>query len=220
MPKVPPAYLEARRQSIVEAARRAFVRKGTQLTTMADIAAEVGITPGAIYRYFPTKEDLVECCLGASSDDVGQRWDQPVQADRDPLDELAELSRLTFGALNRAEEHEDALILFEHIISIARDGDETSLAEHREMSRTIAAKVAARLAAAQDRGELGPEIDARLLAEALLSFYWGARITRLLNAGADTDGQLEQLFHVLDGARIAHRAGQKTRPLAEPVTPG
>ena len=40
VPKVPEAYLEARRSAILEAARRAFTRKGTQTTTMVEIAEE------------------------------------------------------------------------------------------------------------------------------------------------------------------------------------
>ena len=46
--KVSDAHLEARRQSIVLAACRIFSRKGVESATMAEIAAEAGISPGAI----------------------------------------------------------------------------------------------------------------------------------------------------------------------------
>jgi AcrR family transcriptional regulator len=50
---------EQRKQQILEAARRAFSRRGDVAgTTMRDIAAEAGISEGIIYRHFESKEDL------------------------------------------------------------------------------------------------------------------------------------------------------------------
>lgn len=37
-----------------------FVRKGIDGTTMHDIAAEAGISAGAIYRYYPIKAQLLQ----------------------------------------------------------------------------------------------------------------------------------------------------------------
>ena len=50
---------EQRKQQILEAARRAFSRRGDVAgTTIRDIAAEAGISEGIIYRHFESKEDL------------------------------------------------------------------------------------------------------------------------------------------------------------------
>jgi AcrR family transcriptional regulator len=46
----------ARREVILEAARRAFAARGLRGTTMADIAEEAEIALGTIYLYFPSKE--------------------------------------------------------------------------------------------------------------------------------------------------------------------
>ena len=55
----PPAIDSAEtRQKILDAARRAFARKGYDATTNKDIAEDVGITTGAIYHYFASKADL------------------------------------------------------------------------------------------------------------------------------------------------------------------
>jgi AcrR family transcriptional regulator len=53
----PSAQLRA--QQIVDAAARVMSRKGFGGTTMKDIAAEAGITPGLIHYYFDSKEDLL-----------------------------------------------------------------------------------------------------------------------------------------------------------------
>lgn len=59
MPKVTTAYLDARRQEILTAALGLFSEKGFAHTSMADIADAAGISIGAVYRYFPSKNDLV-----------------------------------------------------------------------------------------------------------------------------------------------------------------
>ena len=62
----PDPYLEARKAEILNAARAVFVRHGFERATMQDIATEVGISPGAIYRYFPSKEDLITVVCAAT----------------------------------------------------------------------------------------------------------------------------------------------------------
>jgi AcrR family transcriptional regulator len=59
MPKVTDAHLAARRQQIIDAARRCFVRRGFHATSMQDVIAEAGLSIGAVYRYFPSKNDLI-----------------------------------------------------------------------------------------------------------------------------------------------------------------
>jgi AcrR family transcriptional regulator len=46
------------RRNILEIAYRQFATGGYALTTMKDVAAEAGITSGAIYHYFPSKAAL------------------------------------------------------------------------------------------------------------------------------------------------------------------
>jgi len=48
----------ARREEILDAARRVFTRSGFKGTTIADVAEEAGIALGTIYLYFPSKDDL------------------------------------------------------------------------------------------------------------------------------------------------------------------
>ncbi len=59
MPRVDESYLESRRRQIMDAAITCFAREGFHRTTMQDIVAETGLSAGAIYRYFPAKEDIV-----------------------------------------------------------------------------------------------------------------------------------------------------------------
>lgn len=60
MPKLSPEQQAARRLRIVDAAERCFSRNGFHRTTMQDICKEAGISPGALYLYFDSKEALIE----------------------------------------------------------------------------------------------------------------------------------------------------------------
>ncbi len=49
-----------RRARILQAAERAFVRHGFHASTMQHVADEAGMSAGNLYRYFPSKEAIVE----------------------------------------------------------------------------------------------------------------------------------------------------------------
>ncbi|MFR9778190.1 TetR/AcrR family transcriptional regulator [Micromonospora sp. MS34] len=59
MPRVSEEHRAARRQQILDAARRCFLRDGFHSTSMQDVIAEAGLSVGAVYRYFPSKNDLI-----------------------------------------------------------------------------------------------------------------------------------------------------------------
>ncbi|HEX8969909.1 MAG TPA: TetR/AcrR family transcriptional regulator [Chloroflexota bacterium] len=58
MPKISPAHEQQRRAQILSAAMACFARQGYRATSMDDVVRESGLSVGAIYSYFPSKEDL------------------------------------------------------------------------------------------------------------------------------------------------------------------
>src|SRR6478672_11668762 len=58
MPKISPAHEQQRRAQILAAATACFARQGYHATSMDDVVRESGLSVGAIYSYFPSKEDL------------------------------------------------------------------------------------------------------------------------------------------------------------------
>lgn len=59
MPKLKPDTQRARREHILDAAELSFARSGFHRCTMQDICREAGISPGALYVYFESKESLI-----------------------------------------------------------------------------------------------------------------------------------------------------------------
>lgn len=59
VPKVSQEYLDARRSEILDAAIVCFSRDGLHCTTMQNIVRQSGLSPGAIYNYFKSKEEII-----------------------------------------------------------------------------------------------------------------------------------------------------------------
>ncbi len=58
-----PRVVDDRRVQIIESAMRVFAKKGFAAATNRDVADEAAITPGLIYHYFKSKEDLLRTVL-------------------------------------------------------------------------------------------------------------------------------------------------------------
>ena len=63
-----------RRDEILAAAQRCFVRSGFHGASMQDICAEAGMSPGNLYRYFPSKEALVAGIAERDRAEVAQQF--------------------------------------------------------------------------------------------------------------------------------------------------
>lgn len=59
MPKVTDAYRRGRRDHILDAARRCFLRSGFHATSMQDVLREAGMSSGAFYLHFASKDELI-----------------------------------------------------------------------------------------------------------------------------------------------------------------
>jgi TetR/AcrR family transcriptional repressor of nem operon len=78
----PPSHKDSVRARIVDAARRAFNRRGFEAASIEEIMADAGLTRGGFYRYFSSKADLytevMDCFF--TNPDWQHRW-QGVQID-------------------------------------------------------------------------------------------------------------------------------------------
>jgi AcrR family transcriptional regulator len=72
MPRVSQQYKDDQRAEILAAARRCFVRNGFHRTSMQDVFAEAGKSAGAVYRYFPRKEDMIVGVADQNLHDVAE----------------------------------------------------------------------------------------------------------------------------------------------------
>jgi AcrR family transcriptional regulator len=69
MPKLSQQTLDERRANIMDAARRCFARNGIHVS-VDELCAEAGVSKGALYGYFPSKEAIVQAIADAHVDDL------------------------------------------------------------------------------------------------------------------------------------------------------
>lgn len=93
MPRVSDEHLERRRRQIMDAAVRCFARKGFHETTLQDVFRESGLSAGAVYRYFKSKNDLVQAITAEERGPVTAVIESALAQDPVPgADEIAGLA--------------------------------------------------------------------------------------------------------------------------------
>jgi AcrR family transcriptional regulator len=90
VPKRSEEHLQARRDQILDGARRAFSRYGYEGATVAKLEQEIGLSRGAIFNYYPNKLDLFVALSTEDEARILNTWmDQGFEA---ALREIAEES--------------------------------------------------------------------------------------------------------------------------------
>ena len=200
MARVSDAHLEARRQSILAAATKVFSHKGIAAATMAEIASEAGISPGAIYRYFENKEQLAKGCMNESAESIKAAWENPAALEMS----FEELSRITFAAIDSPEEAIDTQMFIEQALIAVRDGDSARMHEFQEEHAKVREGI--KFLMERQYGANLKNYDVAKLGEALYSFYWGARFLKLMVPELDSLKQFEAVDMLIKDALGAGQA--------------
>jgi len=145
---------DATRRTLLERARRLFQQHGVDATTMRDIAKAAGLSLGAAYYYFPSKEALVF----AFYEDHQARLEERAARVTPALPPRDRLGALLHGALDEIAPQRAMIVsIIHHLVD---PGDPLSAFSHQ--SRGVRARAVAMLAAALDGIGLPPS--ARALA--------------------------------------------------------
>ena len=170
MPKVSQAYLDARREEILDAAIVCFSREGFHRTTMVEIVKESGVSPGAIYNYFDSKEEIIEAIAEGRREVELALIAEATQADT-VVDALRRLRDAFFGDLKNPKERLRRKLSIQlwaeaqrnpRILKLVRGSFEGPL----KMLSGI-------LAEAQSRGEISGKVDAEATARFLIGAFYG-----------------------------------------------
>jgi len=129
--KVKPDDTRAR---IVEAAEGLFLRLGYAKTAVADIAAELKMSPANVYRFFPSKNAIVEAiCQRVLAEVEEQAW--AIARAKGPAAE--KLERLVLGNLKYHKENCLSGNRVQDIVLVAIENSWAAIRAHKETMRTI-----------------------------------------------------------------------------------
>lgn len=93
----------AKRQQILDGAKRCFLAQGFDGSSMNDIVKAAGVSKGTVYAYFPSKEKLFEALIFR---DRRQQAEQTVVIERveRPIEDVLYDLAIRFGTLLKSEE--------------------------------------------------------------------------------------------------------------------
>jgi TetR/AcrR family transcriptional repressor of uid operon len=193
---------EERRAHILSAAERAFVRYGFHAATMSQVADEAGMSAGNLYRYFPSKEAIVEgLCLA----------DQVKRSDN-------------FAALASARDLKAAMraALREHVLGAPREkarmvveiwaesGRNPRVAEFtHQLDADVLQGMEELVELAKSRGVAAETLDSRFAASVLFSLISGIFRRVAVEPAFDVELESKMTFGVLEAlfaGRIAPSA--------------
>jgi len=99
VPKLKPEELESRKREIIDAARVCFLRSGFHQTTTDEICREASITPGGLYHYFASKEDIITAVIKQTASDVVSRLHEMLEQQKDAQSAYREVGNFFIEAI-------------------------------------------------------------------------------------------------------------------------
>ncbi|GIF39652.1 TetR/AcrR family transcriptional regulator [Actinoplanes xinjiangensis] len=182
MPRVSEAHLAARRRQILDAAGRCFVRNGFHQTSMQDVIKEAGLSVGAFYRYFKSKNELITAIASEKITAVTGVLDGLLALD--PMPSIPEI-------LERLLERVDVAVVEDGTVRIAVQvwGEAVHDPEVAAVVAEIYGRVRDRAVhtaeRAQAAGQIPPDADPAGIGAAFFGLVQGYILQRILLGGTD-----------------------------------
>jgi TetR/AcrR family transcriptional regulator, repressor for uid operon len=198
-----------RRSRILDAAERCFVRAGFHRTTMQDVAAEAGMSPGNLYRYFPSKDAIV---IGLTERDRSD-----VAKDFTVFDEGSDFMAafMKIGRKHFEEEPRDkAIMCLEIWAESARNPSFASVCA--EFEQFVIGRLTEVLGKARERGEVAASVDPEAVARLISALANGLFVRRAIAPGFDPAREVPNVIALigalLSGAVPLNAAPPETLP--------
>ncbi len=198
MPKLKPEEVEHRRQEIIDAARACFLRSGFHQTTTDEICREAAITPGGLYHYFDSKDDIISAVIQDAARTAVERLTLMTNDASDVRTAFQEVAAYFFQVIrdpnldNRTRFDIETWAESLHndkLATITQEG----LALRRQWLEALITR-------GKEDGMYRPEVDPRGLANLLLVTIMGMRVGKLLwRDDFDIEGAMESLVLMHSG---------------------
>lgn len=205
MPKVSDRYLEERKNEIIDAAEACFLRRGFHQSTMQDISRESGLSPGAVYRYFKSKNDIIAAAIGRSTERQAALIEQARDSYSQAVEALEAIGEHFFGQLEKEGMERFAAMELEVWAEALRNAD--LRATHRQQFRLLASALSELFRLAMDQaGIKSATARPRGLAHLALAIFHGLQLYRALYPEEVSVREVLETLTQLLRARLAESA--------------
>ncbi|TQM25710.1 TetR/AcrR family transcriptional regulator [Nocardia bhagyanarayanae] len=184
MPRVSEEHLERRRQQILDAARLCFARKGFFETSMQDVFTESGLSAGAVYRYFKSKNEIIAALATQTTVDLRAAIAEAVRTD--PLPTPAQLVRGIAEEVVRRSGPDGPVRLAPQAwaLALVHDGAAEPVRATMHAMRDLWRDYAVRM---REQGWLPEDADTDAVAKAIIGFLPGFILQHLILEDLDPD---------------------------------
>ena len=177
MRRVDPVKHDEKRREILDAAGRCFARKGFQGATISGICSEAKISPGHLYHYFTSKEEIVEAMAAAGLASGMELFRRIIEGPDVLAAFVAEIERV------KTRHIAGQALLMDMLAESGRNPTMGKILQ--EHSRAVIALLAGFLRTGQSRGQIDPGLDPDLAACSLLSVFDGAKTLAIRDQNID-----------------------------------
>ena len=162
-------------EALLDAAREEFARAGVAGARVEDIARRAGISKGAFYLHFATKDDafreIVQRFLGALEDHVRRRNDVEQQVGREAHGGAEAIAALFESECEMDVELLEMLWRHRQIVAAVDAGPRRYRDLFADFRRRVRAFVANRIAERQRAGALRDDVDPEIFADVVVGAY-------------------------------------------------
>ncbi|MGW7199442.1 ScbR family autoregulator-binding transcription factor [Streptomyces chryseus] len=177
---------EVTRSAIIDGAARAFDHGGFSGTSLSDIVKEAGVTKGALYFHFASKEDLAQAVI----DEQFSIWDTMRDIDRPGVQTVIDLVHGMARQLQESVRVRAGIRLVIEQSNVSGVSAEP-YAKWIELIRNC-------LAQAQGRGDVRPEVDVDHAANLIVGCWTGLQLSSQVLAGRrDLSERTTQMWQML-----------------------
>ncbi|MEV8524879.1 TetR/AcrR family transcriptional regulator [Streptomyces sp. NPDC052000] len=177
------------REQVLDAAAEEFARHGYADAAVQSVAARTGMTKGALYGHFPSKERLAGALVAVGA----QSWARLLAESQLPgTAPLTALRAITVGLAHalREDERLRAAVRLENDGLIAGTGDGGLLGDMRRAIVSVVLR-------GQDEGEVTSGYRAETIAQLLLSVVLGAQSAAALTRDSSFEPWLERVWELV-----------------------
>lgn len=190
-----------RQTRILDAAESVFARAGFHAATMQDVAAEAGMSPGNLYRYFASKDAIIAAMAERDRQQIAADFAALDAANGPVLDQLEALGRRHLVE----EPRERAILCIQIWAEAARNPAMASMCA--AIDGTVVGGLAEAIAGAKANGELPADLDEARFLQAIFMMADGFFCRRATDPGFDAAGAADTLFVAMRGlARVLLRS--------------
>ena len=160
----------APRQRIIDAAINCFARDGFHGASMQEICTEASMSPGALYRYFPSKVSIIAAI--AEAERAGHTaFFERIAAAEDPVDALASIG---IDKLEQLLSSRNAALCAETMAEAIRNPEVRGMFDRNQAEAR--AVVVAALKRGQTSGAVDPALDVETACQLIMAMGDGLRV--------------------------------------------